>query len=103
MDVEILQGLIKAAKIGTVVATSPRHIIGVGHSYGSIIQLAHNAKYPNESAATVLTGYVQGLADLPTTVLANNPAIGYLVHPTPESVQIPFFRWPFFDKNSKSN
>ena len=114
-DIEILQGLIEAVEAGAATLPAPRHIIGVGHSYGSIVQLAHNAKYPNATAATVLTGFVNNLVNLAGTALANNPAIaainqperfqnlpnGYVVHNTPISVQLPFFRSPFFDPQSR--
>ncbi|KAA8568755.1 hypothetical protein EYC84_007749 [Monilinia fructicola] len=45
-----------------------KHVIGVGHSYGSIIQLAQNAKYPKDVN----------------------------VHDTAISIQLPFFRAPYF-------
>lgn len=111
VDIEILQGVIEAVKAGAPIS----RVIGVGHSYGSIVQLAHNAKYPNATAAAVLTGFVNNLVNLPGTALANNPTIaaineperfqnlpnGYVVHDTPKSVQLPFFRWPFFDQKSR--
>ena len=113
-DVEILHGLIGLVKSGSMGARLFKHIVGVGHSYGSIVQLAVNAKYPSDVEAAVLTGFVNALQNLPYAILANNPAIanqndparfgnlpnGYLVHDTRISIQLPFFRFPFFDNNS---
>ncbi|KAG4030508.1 hypothetical protein MFRU_012g02410 [Monilinia fructicola] len=87
-----------------------KHVIGVGHSYGSIIQLAQNAKYPKDVNGTVLTGFVNDVRSLSYTIAANNPAVaainnprlwgdlpyGYVVHDTAISIQLPFFRAPYF-------
>ena len=113
-DVEVLHGIINLLKSSSIGSRSFKHIIGVGHSYGSIVQLAVNAKYPSDVDAAVLTGFVNALQNLPYAILANNPAIanqndpgrfgnlpnGYLVHDTRISIQLPFFRFPFFDPNS---
>lgn len=113
VDVEILHGLIKAIQSAAMGHTSYQKIIGVGHSYGSLVQLAHNAKYPDDTAAAILTGCADFATDLPYAQLANNPAIaalndpgrfggleyGYLVHDTAISMQLPFFRWPYFEES----
>ena len=115
-DVEILHGLTQLLRKGTLGSGPFKNIVGVGHSYGSIVELAQTAKYPTDVDAVVLTSFVNQLVYLPQTVIANNPAIanindptrfgrlpnGYLVHDTPISVQLPFFRFPYFDPNSKS-
>ena len=115
-DVEILHGLTQLLRTGALGSGPFKNIIGVGHSYGSIVELAQTAKYPTDVDAVVLTSLVNQLVYLPETVIANNPAIanindpskfgslsnGYLVHDTPISVQLPFFRLPYFDPNSKS-
>ena len=116
LDVEILHGIVQVLRAGKIASKVFKHVIGVGHSYGSIVQIAQNAKYPDDVDAAVLTSFVNDLAYLPTTVLANNPSIastnnpakfgnlptGYLVHDTPISLQLPFFRFPFFEQSSKS-
>jgi len=90
-------------------------LIGVGHSYGSIVEIAQNAKYPKDVDAAVLTGFVNDIQYLTDTILANNPAIasinnpakfgglptGYIVHDTAISVQLPFFRLSYFDPASE--
>ena len=114
-DVEILHGIVGLLKTGKLGTKAFKSVIGVGHSYGSIVQLAQTAKYPQDVAAAVLTGFVNNVVNLPFTVAANNPAIasindpakfgnlhnGYVVHDTAISVQLPFFRFPFFDQTSK--
>ena len=115
-DVEILHGLTQLLRTGALGSGPFKNIIGVGHSYGSIVELAQTAKYPTDVDGVVLTSFVNQLVYLPETVIANNPAIanvnnpskfgrlsnGYLVHDTPISVQLPFFRFPYFDPNSRS-
>ncbi len=115
-DVEILHGLTRLLRKGALSSGPFRNIVGVGHSYGSIVELAQTATYPTDVDAVVLTSFVNQLLYLPETVIANNPAIannndparfgslsnGYLVHDTPISVQLPFFRFPNFDPDSKS-
>ena len=115
-DVEILHGIVSLLKAGKLGEKAFKSVIVVGHSYGSIVQLVQTAKYPHDVEAAVLTGFVNNVANFPFTVGANNPAIanlndpskfghlsnGYIVHDTPISVQLPFFRFPFFDQASKS-
>lgn len=114
-DVEIQHGIVHLIRSGGVGSRRFKHVVGTAHSYGSIIQLVQNAKYPKDIDAAVLTGFVNNLMSLPYAVLANNPAIaaqndpfrfgnlstGYLVHDTPISIQIAFYRFPYFDTNSK--
>ena len=115
-DVEILHGIVGLLRTGKIGSGQFKNVIGVGHSYGSIVELAQTAKYPNDVDAAVLTSFINDVVNLPVTVIANNPAIasindpskfgglpnGYIVHDTPISVQLPFFRFPFFDHTSRS-
>ena len=114
-DVEVLHALVQILRNGGIASRNFKHVIGVGHSYGSIVQLSHNAKYPADVDAAVLTGFVNNLGNFPYTTAAYNPSIarfndpyrfghlptGYLVHGTRVSAQLPLFRHPFFDPNSK--
>ena len=114
-DVEISHGIVVLLRTGKVGSGMFKHVIGVGHSYGSIVELAQTAKYPEDVDAVVLTSFINNLVNLPVTVIANNPAIarfnnpykfggllnGYIVHDSPISVQMPFFRFLFFDNTSK--
>ncbi|KAM0803473.1 hypothetical protein BDR22DRAFT_960594 [Usnea florida] len=110
-DVEIQHGVVQLLRTPGGPLGSFQHVIGSAHSYGAIIQLIQNAKYPKDVDAAVVTGFVNDLTSLPYAVLANNPAIAvqndplktgnlstsYLVHNTPISVQIAFWRFPYFD------
>ena len=114
-DVEILHGLVQLLRTGSIGSRAFKYVIGVGQSYGSIVQLAQTSKYPQDVDAAVLTSFTSNVASLPSTVLANNPSIaslneparfaglptGYIVHDTPISVQLPFFRHPFFSQDSE--
>ena len=113
-DVEIEHGLVQVVRAGLFGAAAFKYVVGVGHSYGSVIQVGVTSKYPKDLDAVILTGMSDTLMYLGSTILANNPAIaklnkptefgslsnGYLVHDTPISVQLPFFRYPNFDINS---
>ncbi|ESZ98065.1 hypothetical protein SBOR_1596 [Sclerotinia borealis F-4128] len=113
IDVEIQHGLTSLIWQGWL-NKNFKSVIGVGHSYGSIIQLAQNAKYPNDVNGTVLTGFVNDVASLSYTIAANNPAVaainnpklwgnlsyGYVVHDTAISIQLPFFRAPYFPEST---
>lgn len=114
-DVEVLHALVQILRKGGVASKAFKHVVGVGHSYGSIVQLSHNAKYPADVDAAVLTGFVNNLDNFPYTTAAYNPSIarfndpsrfgnlptGYLVHGTRVSAQLPLFRHPYFDPHSK--
>ena len=115
VDLEVLHELVELLRAGKVGPGNIKNVIGVGHSYGSIVQLSQTAKYPSDVDAAVLTGFTTQVANLQYTALANNPAIanqndparfgglpnGYLVDDTSISVQLPFFRYPFFDQASE--
>ena len=114
-EVEILHGIVSLLRSGRLGSRQFKSVIGVGHSYGSLLELAQTAKYPKDVDAAVLTGFTYDFSNLPLTVLANNPAIasindpakfgglsnGYVVHATPESIQLPFFRFPYYEQDRK--
>ncbi|RAK95954.1 alpha/beta fold hydrolase [Aspergillus ibericus CBS 121593] len=111
VDVSVLHGLTTLLRTGHVGSHAYATVIGTGHSYGSIVQLAQNVNFPSDVNATILTGFTTTFTYLPYTVFANNPAIarqadparfgnlsnGYLVTDTRISFQLPFFRSPYFD------
>ena len=117
MDVEIQHGLVQLLRAGKIGSITPKHVVSVGHSYGSVVLQGQNTKYPRDVDATVLTGFATEVANLGTTFVANNPAIavlnepskfaglpyGYLVHNDAISYQLPFFRFPYFDPSSESS
>ncbi|KAL8646081.1 MAG: hypothetical protein Q9226_007026 [Calogaya cf. arnoldii] len=111
LEVEILHGLAQLLRTKKIGGYDFRNIVGVGHSFGSILQVGANIKYPKDFDAVVLTAFAATSANLPYTILANDPSIaalnqpsrfgtlpyGYLVHNDAIAIQEPFFRWPFFD------
>ena len=115
-DVEILHGLTQLLRAGKASSGQTiKRVVGVGHSYGSIVTEGVTAKYPADFDAVILTGFGPNLGDLPSTILANDPAIaalnqpqrfgglpgGYLVHNDAIAYQLPFFRYPNFSPDSK--
>ena len=115
-DVEILHGLAQLLRTGKPgLAPAVKRVVGVGHSYGSIVTEGVTAKYPADFDAVILTGFGPNLAALPSTILANDPAIaalnqperfgalpyGYLVHNDAIAYQLPFFRYPNFSPDGK--
>ncbi|KAL8787996.1 MAG: hypothetical protein Q9213_001888 [Squamulea squamosa] len=111
LEVEILHNLAQLFRTGKVGDRSFSNIIGVGHSFGSILQVGTDSKYPKDFDGVVLTAFTNTLTNLPYTVLANDPSIaalnepsrfsklpnGYLVHNDAIAIQEVFFRYPYFD------
>lgn len=52
-DIQNLHGLTQILRTGKIGSQSFKYIIGVGQSYGSIVRLAQNAKYPKDVDAAV--------------------------------------------------
>ncbi|KAL8993468.1 MAG: hypothetical protein Q9169_006324 [Polycauliona sp. 2 TL-2023] len=111
LEAETLHGLVRLFRTREPDRYNFTNIVGVGHSFGSIVQHGANANYPDDFDGVVLTGFSATSTDFGYTVLANNPSIaalnqperfgklpyGYLVHNNAISIQQPFFRYPFFD------
>ncbi|KAL8943470.1 MAG: hypothetical protein Q9211_000967 [Gyalolechia sp. 1 TL-2023] len=111
LEVEILHGLAQLLRTKAIGGYGFTNIVGVGHSFGSILQVGANSKYPKDFDGVVLTAFTNTIANLPYTILANNPAIaalnqpsrfgklpnGYLVHNDAIAIQEVFFRYPYFD------
>lgn len=111
VHVEVLHALIEGLKNGSIGEQRFKNVVGVGHSYGSVIQLGHDVKYPNDCNAVILTGIGNDFGYVPYALLSNNPTLantvrgeyvdlnnGYLLTPTPVAFQEPFFRFPYFDQ-----
>lgn len=79
-DIEILHEIVVPLRTGKVGCGMFKHVIGVGHSYGSIVEVAQTAKYLGDVDAIVLIGFINNLGDLSVTVIAN-PAIAHLNNP----------------------
>lgn len=111
LEVEIAHNLIQMLRSGHFGGAKFMHVVGTGHSFGSIITQAVTAQYATALDAAVLTGFSTNATALPTFISALNLAIatqnqpyrfgdlsnGYLVAATDISTQIGFFRAPGFD------
>jgi pimeloyl-ACP methyl ester carboxylesterase len=117
--IQTIQGPLEV-EIAQVLATSLRHgqfsdnkfpkIVGVGHSFGSIITNAITKQYPDSLDAAILTGFGTDLSGQPLFLQALNLAIAnqnqplrfaklnnaFLVSSTIISNQIGFFKAPGF-------
>jgi hypothetical protein len=114
LQLEIAHSLVQSLRHGAFSHQSFSHVIGVGHSLGSIQSVAVTAKYPNDLDAVILTGFSTNTASMPLTFVGFNPAIasenqplrfgdlptGYLVSDTAISNQLIFLRAPNFDPKS---
>ena len=113
IEVEIARELGTMLRNGTFAQQSFSKVVGVGHSFGSIISQAVTSLYPAVFDAAILTGFSLNQTAVPTFVSAanlqiasqnspfrfSNPAInnGYLVSAEAIANQIQFFRAPNFD------
>ncbi|KAF2152256.1 hypothetical protein K461DRAFT_256055 [Myriangium duriaei CBS 260.36] len=111
MHVEILEGLIQGVRKGTFGLKKFDNVVCAGHSYGQIIQTGHDNKYPSSCSAVLATGVSGAFQYLSQDTLALNPTIAhdvdpgrfgnlsnaFFTYPTSVSVQLPFFRYPYFD------
>ncbi|KAF7625333.1 Alpha/Beta hydrolase protein [Aspergillus flavus] len=111
LELEILEALASKLRQGTLGDRAFSTVVGVGHSFGSILTQGVTAAYPKTLDAAVLTGFTLNSTGLPGFGLGLNAAIasetqpyrfsglsaGYLVAGTPVSNQIAFFYDPGFD------
>lgn len=111
LEVEIAHSLATMLRQGMFAQTNFSKVIGVGHSYGSIISEAVTANYPSAFDAAVLTGFSGNSTAVPVFLAAGNLVIASLDQPyrfsglnnsymvTAETIgnQIQFFRAPNFD------
>ncbi|EJU00557.1 alpha/beta-hydrolase [Dacryopinax primogenitus] len=90
-DLQILLQIISLLHSGGVGGQAYSTIVGVGHSYGSIQLAAASAAVPDQLSALVLTGFS-----------ANGSYVGqfqtYVISGLPQSSQINFFFYPFYDQ-----
>lgn len=111
LELEIGHSLITYLRAGNIASTAFKHIVGAGHSYGSIQTNGLTVSYPADLDAAVLTGYASVAPGIPTFMSAlnaqianqNNPRVwgglnnGYLVCQNIIGNQFDFFRFPYFD------
>lgn len=110
LEVEVAHTLAGLLRNGSISNDKFSKVIGVGHSYGSIISSAVTGLYPAAFDAAILTGFSGNSSAIPAFTLGNNfdlanqnnPARfgslnnGYLVGDTIISTQIGFFKLPEF-------
>ena len=115
VETEIAHGLTQILRQGSCGLPAFENVVGVGHSYGSVIHFGQSVEYPSDLSAVVLTGLTNvlegaaftGAAIQPAIAALNDPArfgelpFGYLVDDTAIAVQLAFFRFPYFDQASK--
>jgi len=111
LEVEIAQSLSEMLRGGSLSNHAFSKVVGVGHSYGSIITQAITANYPNSLDAAILTGFSVNASGVPAFLSGINLALanqdqparfallnnGYLVSSTIISNQLGQFRAPGFD------
>lgn len=111
IEVEIAHTLATSLRDGKFSQLKFNKIVGVGHSFGSIITQAITQQYPQALDAAILTGFSSDLSNQPTFIQALNLALanenqpdrfgklnnGFLVSDTAISNQIGFFKAPGFD------
>lgn len=111
MSLEIAHQLIQLLRNGGIAGQTFRHVIGVGHSFGSFTTNAVAVKYPADFDAIVLTGYSTsdggtllafiggGLTIAADAVPSRfgDLAPGYTTGANMQGLQFSFFREPAFD------
>lgn len=115
LQIEIAHSLIQSLRNGAFGKTAYTHVVGAGHSFGSIQAEAITADYPQDLDAAVLTGFTTDSDAMSATFVAFHPAIanenqlprfsnlpnGYWLTDTAISNQLTFLRAPNFDPMSK--
>ena len=115
LQVEIAHALVTLIRESRIGPYSFKNVVGVGHSAGSTVTQGVTTKYPKDFDAVILTGTSTSAAFVNTALasfdltIANNDASrkfaglpnGYLVQPTAQAIQFPYFRHPNFDPQSK--
>lgn len=111
LELAIAVELIRQLRAGSYGGIAFQKVVGVGHSFGSILTQAVTASSPSSLDGAVLTGFTANSSGLPGFLAGNNFVIaannnpyrfnnlstGYLVTDTAVGVQIAFFHQPGFD------
>ena len=111
LQIAIAHELIQLLRTGGVSNHTFEHVIGVGHSMGSIQLSGVTSQHPDDVDAAVLTGFSAdpdgmpiGFASVDLSIASQNQPLrfsdlpnGYLVPSTIEGNQFLFFRAPSFD------
>lgn len=112
MDLEIAHLLVQKLRAGGMFGDYRfEQVVGVGHSYGSIVTQGVAAKYPADFDAVVLTGFSQNSTGMPRFLTANDFGIaanaqpyrfaglpnGYIYPQTASAFQTAFLHYPGFN------
>jgi pimeloyl-ACP methyl ester carboxylesterase len=110
LELAILHELIQDLRAGSISGQKFKHLVGVGHSFGSFQTFGITSLYPNDLDAAVLTGFSNTTAGFPDAFSAfdltiasqdsptrfGNLSNGYLTGASIRGGQFAFFRWPGF-------
>ncbi len=108
LEVGIAHSLTQSLRAGDFSSTKFAHVVGVGHSFGSIINVGQTAQFPKDLDAVVLTGFGTSTSAVSSFMAGLNAAIarenqpsrfpnlnnGYIISDTQISNQFDFFRLP---------
>lgn len=112
LDVQIANMLIQKLRTGGMFGSYKfDQVVGVGHSYGSIVTEAVAAKYPKSLDAVILTGFSMNQTGLPPFLMGNDFGIasqvqpyrfsdlpnGYIYPSGPSALQQAFLHYPGFN------
>ena len=113
LQVEIMHQLVQALRDGVIGGHSFKTVVGVAHSLGSPLTVGQTRRYPKDFDALVLTGTsvsttaiavsLAAPAYIPANTdprFANLPA-GYILQVGPQAIQFLFFKYPYYDQESK--
>lgn len=111
LQVAIVHEIVRLLRSGAISGNSFKHVIGVGHSYGSIQTQMVTEAYPEDFDAVVLTGFTTSGTGMPISFTSQDLAVaseavplrfaglsnGYLSTSLVAGIQALFFRAPQFD------
>lgn len=100
----------KLLRTGAFTQTVFKKVVGVGYSFGSVVQLGVNSKYPSDLDASIETGMSSTLIYLSGSTLSNDLTVaaldsaanaclpyGYLVDASAVSIAQAFLRYPYYN------
>jgi pimeloyl-ACP methyl ester carboxylesterase len=111
LEAEILHQLVLLLRGNGFLGRTFSKVVGVGHSFGSILSQAVAAQHPEDFDGLVLTGFGIDSSGVPAFIASQNFEIasqnqpfrftglsnGYVVAASSTSVQYGFFRFPNYD------
>ncbi len=106
LEVSIVHSLTQSLRAGDFSSIKFDHVVGVGHSFGSVLSLGQTVQFPKDLDAVVLTGFSTSTTAVSSFLAGLNAAIarenqpsrfpnlnnGYIISDTQISNQFDFFR-----------